>query len=102
MPTDYSGMTHEELGERADPLSRIINRDTAILGYMPTDEEVEAAKIEYAALNAASRVLNEVSPQVFGAAGPEVGRLAADEVKWIIDKRMTEARARASQNGTAE
>jgi hypothetical protein len=85
---DYTEMTHEELAYEGNKLSRIINRDTAILGYMPTDAQVDAAEIEYAALNTAARARNEWDPHRVGAFGPEAGRLAAEEVAMLIAKRM--------------
>ncbi len=86
--TDYSQMDHEELAHAADPLNRIVNRDYPILGYTPTDEQVEEAEAELLLLNAACRLRNEWDPHHAGAMGPEAAKLAAEEVAAIVKIRL--------------
>ncbi len=88
MAADYTQMDHEELAAAADPLNRIVNRDYPILGRHPDDAEVEAAEAELIQLNDAARALNLTDPLHAGAMGPEAGRLAVEEVAWIIAHRL--------------
>ena len=85
---DYTAMDHEALATAADPLNRIVNRDVPILGYEPTDEQVEEAKAELVALNVAARARNDWDPHHPGAMGPEGSRLPEDEVKLLIEHRL--------------
>jgi len=87
----YASMTHEQLARAADPLNRIVNRDVPILGYMPNEREVTQARGELQKLNAAARALNEISPLVVGAIGPESKRLTAEEVARMVERRIEAA-----------
>ena len=94
---DYAQMSHEELAAASTPLTAIINKDTKILGYMPTDDQIVAAQAEYDQLNEAARLQNQFNPHAAYAAGPELGKIPDEEVKLILDHRM--AKRRAEQGG---
>lgn len=91
--TDYTQMGHEELAHAADPLNRVVNRDVPILGYMPTDEEVAAARGELDQLNAAARSLNAVEPWHVGAIGPEARGLNEADVVRLVEAHLREQAA---------
>ena len=85
----YTEMDHEELAHAADPLNRIVTKDYPILGYVPTDEQVEEAKAKLVILNDAARALNDLGPVHHAAAmGPEGKLLQEDEVKVLIQHRL--------------
>jgi hypothetical protein len=88
---DYTQMDHEELGAAAGPLNRIVNRDVKILGYMPTDDEVDAARAELDQLNQAARDLNQTSPhRVAGIGGLETQGMDAEGVIAAIEQQLQE------------
>lgn len=87
--TEYSEMGHEELAHAADPLNRIVNRDVAILGYTPSDDEVAAAQAELDQLNQAARERNAHDPWHPGAIGPvDAQGLSEDEVYAAVERLL--------------